>query len=285
LVFDLSAWRGRTFQLYFNVYNDGLGGMAQMYLDDVALVVCTGGSGGGGGGTGGGLVTPALPTGVPITPTRGACPNPILPCMAPKVTPTTASAVATPLPAQAAPVIIEPQAEPAIIEPQAAPAIIQPQVEPVIIQPAPVQQSPAIITVAPQQLETLAGETQPEVILPSILELPGTTAEVVPLPTGVAVLQTEGAAAIFAAGDDPVEPSVTQIALVVTAVPAAPVLVESTIVPELGNATPVPTNTPKAPATGTKTRITDKWPRFWWLIPIGFILIFVLIWFLARRRK
>jgi hypothetical protein len=42
LSFDLSAWRGQTVQLYFNVYNDGLGGTAAMFVDDVSLVTCTG---------------------------------------------------------------------------------------------------------------------------------------------------------------------------------------------------------------------------------------------------
>jgi len=40
MTFDLSRWRGRTLQLYFNVYNDGLGGTAGMFLDDVSLVSC-----------------------------------------------------------------------------------------------------------------------------------------------------------------------------------------------------------------------------------------------------
>ena len=41
--FDLSQWRGQTVQVYFNVYNDGLGGTAAMFLDDVSLATCTGG--------------------------------------------------------------------------------------------------------------------------------------------------------------------------------------------------------------------------------------------------
>ncbi len=40
--FDLSRWRGRTVQVYFNVFNDGLGGTAGMFLDDVTLVACSG---------------------------------------------------------------------------------------------------------------------------------------------------------------------------------------------------------------------------------------------------
>ncbi len=40
--FDLTAWRGQTVQVYFNVYNDGLGGRAAMFLDDVSLQTCAG---------------------------------------------------------------------------------------------------------------------------------------------------------------------------------------------------------------------------------------------------
>ncbi|MCD6520037.1 MAG: hypothetical protein J7M05_08975 [Anaerolineae bacterium] len=39
--FDLTPWRGRSLVLYFNVYNDGLGGRTWTYLDDVSLSVCT----------------------------------------------------------------------------------------------------------------------------------------------------------------------------------------------------------------------------------------------------
>ncbi len=38
--FDLSVWRGQTVQLYFNVYNDGMGGRVAMFLDDVSLSTC-----------------------------------------------------------------------------------------------------------------------------------------------------------------------------------------------------------------------------------------------------
>ncbi len=40
LTFDLTPWRGQTVQVYFNVYNDGLGGRAAMFLDDVSLTAC-----------------------------------------------------------------------------------------------------------------------------------------------------------------------------------------------------------------------------------------------------
>jgi len=38
---DLLAYRGRTFDFYFNVFNDGQGGASALYLDDVVLQICT----------------------------------------------------------------------------------------------------------------------------------------------------------------------------------------------------------------------------------------------------
>ncbi len=38
--FDLMAFRGQTFQIYFGAFNDGFGGVTGMYVDDVSLQVC-----------------------------------------------------------------------------------------------------------------------------------------------------------------------------------------------------------------------------------------------------
>ena len=39
--FDLTAYKGQTIILYFNVYNDGVGNLkTAMYLDDVSVEVC-----------------------------------------------------------------------------------------------------------------------------------------------------------------------------------------------------------------------------------------------------
>lgn len=40
LEFDLTRYLGRSIIIYFNVYNDGAGGRAAMYLDDVSLTLC-----------------------------------------------------------------------------------------------------------------------------------------------------------------------------------------------------------------------------------------------------
>jgi hypothetical protein len=44
LAYDVTPWRGRPVQVYFNVINDGSGGTAAMYLDDVSLAVCSSGA-------------------------------------------------------------------------------------------------------------------------------------------------------------------------------------------------------------------------------------------------
>lgn len=38
---DLLAYRGRAFDLYLNVYNDGQGGASALYVDDAVLQICT----------------------------------------------------------------------------------------------------------------------------------------------------------------------------------------------------------------------------------------------------
>ena len=38
--FDLSPWAGETIKLHFGVYNDGVGGVTGMYVDDVSLLIC-----------------------------------------------------------------------------------------------------------------------------------------------------------------------------------------------------------------------------------------------------
>jgi hypothetical protein len=40
LTFDLTRWRGRTLYVYFNVYNNGTGGTAGMFLDDASFTAC-----------------------------------------------------------------------------------------------------------------------------------------------------------------------------------------------------------------------------------------------------
>jgi hypothetical protein len=43
LTLDLVYFRGRTLDLYFTMYNDGVGGRSSLYLDDLSLQMCTAG--------------------------------------------------------------------------------------------------------------------------------------------------------------------------------------------------------------------------------------------------
>lgn len=60
--FDLSSLAGQTFDIYFNVFNDGFGGRSAMFLDDVTLTVCQG--------------TPGTPAATPTVATATPTPTP-----------------------------------------------------------------------------------------------------------------------------------------------------------------------------------------------------------------
>ncbi len=90
---DLSEFRGRTIGIYFNVYNDGKGGVTAMYVDDVVLEACS---------SSGPTATPT-PTSVTATPTPTpafvtATPTPIVVTNTPTPTPTSYFVTATPTP-------------------------------------------------------------------------------------------------------------------------------------------------------------------------------------------
>jgi hypothetical protein len=123
--FDLSRWRGRTLQIYFNVYNDGLGGTAGMFLDDVSLVACSNG-------------TPAATSTVTPTPTR---------------TPTTGVPVWT---ATYTPNYVTPTVGPIVATPTWTPYYVTPTAGPVVATPtrtptgAPATKTPPpVVTVLP----------------------------------------------------------------------------------------------------------------------------------------
>jgi hypothetical protein len=89
LSFDLSAFRGQTLILYFNVFNDGMGGRATLYLDDVSLQVCDAS-----GPTP--IFVTATPTPTPIVVT--ATPTPIIVTATPTPTPFIIVVTNTPTP-------------------------------------------------------------------------------------------------------------------------------------------------------------------------------------------
>ncbi len=108
LEFDISEFIGMSIGIYFNVYNDGKGGVSAMYIDDVTLEIC-----------GGATATPVSPSPTPSpssvptsTPTTfpTATPTPVTPA----VSPTTTPIVATPTPT-ATPIIILPTTQTPIV--------------------------------------------------------------------------------------------------------------------------------------------------------------------------
>ncbi|MBX3014898.1 MAG: hypothetical protein KF832_25480 [Caldilineaceae bacterium] len=80
---DLTAYRGQTVSLYFNVFNNGNGATTWAYLDNVELLSCVGGTPG---------PTPGTPTIIPTI----VIPTIVVPTIAPTVSPTVA--LATPAP-------------------------------------------------------------------------------------------------------------------------------------------------------------------------------------------
>ncbi len=88
LSFDLTRWRGRTVQIYFNVYNDGRGGTAGMFLDDVSLVACS--------------IPPATPTAA-ATPSPTRTPTATIPVWTMTFTPYYVTPTRTPTPPTATP--------------------------------------------------------------------------------------------------------------------------------------------------------------------------------------
>ena len=93
LTYDLSRFMGMPISIYFNVFNDGAGGVSAMYIDDVSLEICYGGS-----------ATPVATTPPPTatpTPTSvfvTATPTPIVVTNTPTPTPTPSFVTATPTP-------------------------------------------------------------------------------------------------------------------------------------------------------------------------------------------
>ena len=82
--FNLSAFAGQTLTLYFNVYNDGSGGRATLFLDDVSLQLCDG-------------ATPT-PTAILVTATPTPGPPTIVVTNTPTPIVVTATPTRTPLP-------------------------------------------------------------------------------------------------------------------------------------------------------------------------------------------
>ncbi len=95
---DLTGYQGKTYMLYFNVYNDGDDKVTAMFLDDVHLYVC--------------FPVPPTPTFTPVPPTATPPPSPL-----PSPTPTPTATTAVP---QAAAIEVTPTPSFSVFSPLSA---------------------------------------------------------------------------------------------------------------------------------------------------------------------
>lgn len=95
-VVDITAYRGQTFYVYFNAFNDGLGARTWMYLDDVQLNIC--GAGWTGAQSGKDYVV-NTPVAIPLTsaPTNTSVPLPTPSPFPTKFVPSTVTATTLPI--------------------------------------------------------------------------------------------------------------------------------------------------------------------------------------------
>ena len=107
LEFDVSEFTGRDIIIYFNVFNDGKGGVSAMYIDDVSLEICSGGAVATKTHTPTSTSAPQCSTEtptpthtpVPTTPAATATPTPIVCTATPTPTPAaTSTPTETPIP-------------------------------------------------------------------------------------------------------------------------------------------------------------------------------------------
>ncbi len=263
LTFDLSRWRGRALQVYFGVYNDGVGGTLTMYLDDVSLSACV-------SGTAPVTATPSAspsatqPSAVPAaecTPCGMVPPRTVLPPPAFRTTPWTA-AVTRELESGAAPGFVAPSDVVAsgTRDEQAPEAMPSPEPDGTPVAASGLSPSPP----GPPAADT------PVPLAPATAPLPspgsaGTPAD--PLrPSAPGSSQGGVGASVWTGGSGSgFAPQLTRVALVVTPEPTP---------------TLAPTRIPTIQPSGTRAVAGEaegrlaSWPRGWWWGVIG---IFVLI--------
>ena len=124
LEFDLSDFMGMTIGVYFNVFNDGNGGVSAMYVDDVTLEICSGATA---------TPTTATPSFHTATPT-------------PTATPTNTPYVVTATPT---PIVVTntPTSPPFVTATPTSPGFITATPTPVVVTNTPT--APAFITATP----------------------------------------------------------------------------------------------------------------------------------------
>jgi hypothetical protein len=133
LTHDVTPWRGRTVQVYFNVINDGAGGATGMFLDDVSLAVCTDTL----------LATVTPPPTAPDAPQGSTDPLPSSTPFAPPAYPAETPAAAGETPAL---IFFTPESNPALAPDPVA-----------TVDPTPVSGTPALIFFTPTADPALAG--------------------------------------------------------------------------------------------------------------------------------
>ena len=132
LEFDISEFMGMPIGIYFNVFNDGAGGVTAMYIDDVTLEICYGGT----------SAPTATPTSTVVTATPTHTPTPIIFT----ATPTPIILTATPTPG---PTIITATPTPIVVPNTPTLPIIltaTPTPTPIILSPVPTYTSPPVAT-------------------------------------------------------------------------------------------------------------------------------------------
>jgi hypothetical protein len=249
LTYDLTPWVGEAVQVYFNVINDGVGGTAGMFLDDVSLVACPG------------AATAATPEAVPY----GAGDDALEP---PAVTPWLAPEAPTDT------------FEPEVVMPEAAYLTPEAGVDSAYVgslEPATdlVAVAQGTFEPASEAIPTEQGtfESAPDSGTPALVFFTP-TAELTPSPTGSAVRQAvTGTQEVVSSGS--ATPELTRISLVVT--PAWTFTPRPT-----RNASSPPGGTPAPPQPGGAP--FAQWPKGWWFAA-GAVLVIILAAGLVARRS
>ena len=162
LEFDISEFMGMPIGIYFNVFNDGAGGVTAMYIDDVTLEICYGSI----------TNTPSAPTPTPTPIILTATPTPL-----PTSTPVILTATPTPTPhvvtATPTPIVVTNTPTPT-----ATPGFITATPTPIVVTNTPTSPPLATLTPTPTPGVITATPTVPPSATP--IPLPMT-----PIPPGV----------------------------------------------------------------------------------------------------
>ncbi len=151
LEFDLSQYMGMTIGIYFNVFNDGAGGVSAMYIDDVTLELCPGGPSP--------TVSPTPTSGFPTaTPTPTSTPAFVT------ATPTSAVVTNTPTPTPTPNFVTATPTQIVVTNTPTPPAFVTATPTQIVVTNTPTP--PAFVTATPTQI-VVTNTPTPPVITPS----------------------------------------------------------------------------------------------------------------------